>query len=203
MKSQDYVDAICTGRKENETDIHNLNRKALGLEHVTRDMAKTFIYAFLLGAGVGKVSQILKTNTKIASDSIENFLDTISGLRYLKETEIPKHAQAGYFIGLDGRRVPVPSLHKTLAGMLQSGESTIMKHATLIWTKQLDELGISYKLVTWPHDEWQTEVMGSREDAETVGRVQREAIEEAGRRLNLFCPLAGSTDIGRNWADTH
>ena len=203
MKSQDYVDAICTGRKENETDIHNLNRKALGLEHVTRDMAKTFIYAFLLGAGVGKVSQILKTNTKIASDSIENFLDTISGLRYLKETEIPKHAQAGYFIGLDGRRVPVPSLHKTLAGMLQSGESTIMKHATLIWTKQLDDLGISYKLVTWPHDEWQTEVMGSREDAETVGRVQREAIEEAGRRLNLFCPLAGSTDIGRNWADTH
>ena len=64
MQSQEYVDAIITGKKEDETDIHNLNRKALGLPHITRDMAKTFIYAFLLGAGTAKVAQILKVNNK-------------------------------------------------------------------------------------------------------------------------------------------
>ena len=42
MESQEYIDAIITGKKEDETDIHNLNRKALGLPHITRDMAKTF-----------------------------------------------------------------------------------------------------------------------------------------------------------------
>lgn len=38
----DYAQAIRNGSKEDGTDIHNVNRKALGLEHVTRDMAKTF-----------------------------------------------------------------------------------------------------------------------------------------------------------------
>ena len=32
MKSEEYVDAIVSGKKENETDIHNLNKKALGTD---------------------------------------------------------------------------------------------------------------------------------------------------------------------------
>lgn len=37
-----YADTIVNGRKEDETDIHNVNRRALSLEHLTRDHAKTF-----------------------------------------------------------------------------------------------------------------------------------------------------------------
>jgi hypothetical protein len=39
----EYAEAIVRGRKEDETDIHNVNRRALGLEHVDRDSAKTFV----------------------------------------------------------------------------------------------------------------------------------------------------------------
>lgn len=203
MGSQEYVDAIITGKKEDETDIHNLNRKALGLPHITRDMAKTFIYAFLLGAGTAKVAQILKTDQRQATQAVDNFMDSITGLRRLKTKVIPNIAERGYFRGYDGRKVRVPNEHKTLAGMLQNGESTIMKWATRMWVTQAEAEGISFKLVTWPHDEWQTEVYGSKDQAEYLGSIQRKAIEMVGKRLKLMCPLAGSTDIGKSWLDTH
>lgn len=37
-----YAKTILSGKKENETDIHNVNKRALGLNHLTRDDAKTF-----------------------------------------------------------------------------------------------------------------------------------------------------------------
>ena len=40
-----------------EGDIHSLNQEAAGLE--TRDQAKTFIYAFLYGAGDAKIGEIV------------------------------------------------------------------------------------------------------------------------------------------------
>ena len=203
MESQEYVDAIITGKKENETDIHNLNRKALGLPHITRDMAKTFIYAFLLGAGTGKISQILKTDMRQASQAVDNFMNSISGLKKLKTSVVPSIAERGYFRGYDGRKVAVPSEHKTLAGMLQNGESTIMKWATRQWIKDAKAEGIDFKLVTWPHDEWQTEVSGGMAAAERLGEIQRKSIETVGVELGLMCPLAGSTDIGKSWLDTH
>ena len=129
MRSEEYVHAIVSGKKEDETDIHNLNRKALGMSHITRDMAKTFIYAFLLGAGNAKIAQILKVNQKEAGQAVDNFMESIEGLAKLKKKRIPEIASRGWFKGLDGRKVKVPSQHKTLAGMLQNGESTIMKHA--------------------------------------------------------------------------
>ena len=203
MQSEEYVHAIISGRKEDETDIHNLNRKALGLSHITRDDAKTFIYAFLLGAGNAKVGQILRVSSKQAQAAVFNFMESISGLKKLKTRVIPQIAERGYFRGYDGRKVIVPSEHKTLAGMLQNGESTIMKHACLKWIADAEREKINFKLVTWPHDEWQTEVVGSRDAAERLGEIQRKAIEWAGTDLGLMCPLAGSTDIGKNWFDTH
>ena len=203
MKSDEYVHAIVSGKKEDETDIHNVNRKALGMSHVTRDMAKTFIYAFLLGAGTGKISQILKVSHREASQAVDNFMESIQGLAELKKKVIPHIAERKWFRGLDGRKVPVPSEHKTLAGMLQNGESVIMKHSALQWVSQAKQKGIDFKLVTWPHDEWQTEVCGDYATAEELGTIQRQSIVDTGVKFGMICPLAGSTDIGKNWKDTH
>ena len=203
MKSEEYVYAIVSGKKEDETDIHNLNRKALGMSHVTRDMAKTFIYAFLLGAGNAKIAQILKVNTKEAAQAVDNFMESIQGLAQLKKKVIPHLAKRGWFRGLDGRRVPVPSEHKTLAGMLQNGESVIMKHSALSWVRKANNMGLDFKLVTWPHDEWQTEIRGTYQEAELLGSIQRQSIVDTGVKFDMLCPLAGSTDIGKNWKDTH
>lgn len=203
MQSEEYVHAIVSGKKEDETDIHNLNRKALGMSHITRDMAKTFIYAFLLGAGNAKIAQILKVNTREAGQAVDNFMESIQGLSELKKKIIPYVAKRGWFRGLDGRKVKVPSEHKALAGMLQNGESVIMKHSALQWTRQAKQQGFDFKLVTWPHDEWQTEVAGDYSTAERLGDLQRQSIVDTGLKFSMLCPLAGSTDIGRNWKDTH
>lgn len=203
MNSQEYIDAIVTGKKEDETDIHNVNKRALGLPHVTRDMAKTFIYAFLLGAGPGKVAEILRVNHRTAADAMDNFTNSISGLANLKNNVIPYIAKRGWFKGLDGRKVKVPSEHKVLAGMLQNGEAVVMKHAALLWSKRAKEEGIKFKLVTWPHDEWQTEVCGEYATAVRLGEIQRQAIVDTGVNLGIVCPLAGSTDIGKDWYSTH
>jgi len=203
MKSEQYRDAILSGSKENETDIHNLNRRALGLDHITRDNAKTFIYAFLLGAGNAKVAEILSCSTQQAAEAVENFTQSIEGLARLKKTIIPRVAKRGWFKGLDGRRVGFPGQHYILAGMLQNGESTLMKYACLKWMQDADNEDIDYRLLTWPHDEWQTEVTGSRDMADRLGKIQRDAIVWAGETLELFCPQEGSTDIGENWRECH
>jgi len=203
MESKQYIRAIVDGNKDDGTDIHNLNRKALGLPHITRDMAKTFIYAFLLGAGTAKIAQILKTNMGQASKAVANFTNSIEGLAKLKKRVIPEIAGQGYFRGYDGRKVVVPSEHKTLAGMLQNGETLVMKYATLRWKEEATKEGLDFKICTWVHDEWQTEIRGSYEDAERLAKIQCDAIKWAGLHLGILCPLEGESAIGNSWKDTH
>ena len=96
-----------------------------------------------------------------------------------------------------------------LAGYLQNGEAIIMKGAAEEWQRELDRLGIWYKLRTWPHDEWQTEIEDDDSTAEVVSRIQIQAIRNQAERLGLNCPLEGTTSIhngfigGYNWAETH
>ena len=78
-----------------------------------------------------------------------------------------------------------------------------MKHANILWRNWADKEKIKYKQVNFVHDEWQTEVMDSMDAAERLGELQRNSIVEVGKVLNVYCPLAGSTDIGRTWYDTH
>src|SRR5690606_22039398 len=52
-----YVEAVVNGRKEDETDVHNVNKRAAGLNK--RDSAKTFIYALIYGAGDYKLGEIV------------------------------------------------------------------------------------------------------------------------------------------------
>lgn len=203
MKSQEYVDAICKGTKEDKTDIHNMNMKALGSVCRDRDTAKTFIYAFLLGASTGKVAEILQCNTRQAKEAVDSFLAALPGLKKLKDWTIPNDARRGYFVGLDGRKVPCDSEHHMLAGYLQNGEAVIMKHANILWRTWAKKESIPFKQVNFVHDEWQTEVYGTKEQAERLGELQRLSLEQVGKDLEVFCPLAGNTSIGKSWLETH
>jgi len=202
MQDPDYAEAVANGRKEDKSDVHNVNLRALGLPHLTRDMAKTFIYAFLLGAGRDKVASILQCTPARATVATETFLDSLPALGHVKKVIIPQDAKKGFFVGLDGRKVICDSEHLMLAGYLQNGEKCVMAHANVLWRKELDQAGVWYNQVNFVHDEWQTEAM-TFDEAEYIGKVQRDAIVKTGVELGVFCPLAGTTDIGRNWAETH
>lgn len=202
LDNQDYATAIAEGKKEDETDIHNVNKRALGSVCRSRDVAKTFVYGFLLGAGTGKVAQILSCSNPEASEAVDRFMKNTGGLYELKKERIPLMARKGGFTGLDGRFVKCTSEHLMLAGILQNGEACVMKYANVMWRREAKASGIWFKQVNFVHDEWQVEVK-SMEDAEELGRIQREAIVKVGLELGVKCPLAGTTDIGRNWSETH
>jgi len=202
LDSPDYTKAIETGDKKLGTDIHSLNRLLLGEVCSSRDDAKTFYYAWVLGAGHPKIAAILGCNTREAGTAVCLFLDGTPGLRDLKRVRIPSDARQGYFIGLDGRKVVVPGEHYVLAGYLQNGESLVMKYANLLWRRWADLDDLDYKQVNFVHDEWQTEVY-TMEDADYLGKLQRNAIVRVGEELGVKCALAGESKIGRNWKETH
>lgn len=208
------VEAILKGDKALKTDIHSVNQYALGRVCKSRDGAKTYIYAFLLGAGDAKLAAVLGCTLEEAKEARKNFLEFYPGLKDLKSRVIPADAERGYFEGFDGRLVLCDSEHLMLAGYLQNGESVIMKKAKQLWWAKLTAEKIPFWLVNWVHDEWQTETIRCLDTALYIAKAQAEAIREAGEIYNVYCPLAGSweTDgpnntripsIGDNWTHTH
>jgi len=207
INDPEFTNTIVFGKKEDGTDPHTLNQHVLGPVCKNRGVAKTFIYAWLLGAGTQKISQILDCSFEEAKEANERFLSRYSGLRRLKEETIPFDARRGFFEGLDGRYVKIFGVeeglreHLTLTGYLQNGEAVIMKAATVKWHRELTDEGIPFKFVTIPHDEWQTEV--SARYAQEVAERQMASLVSVGVDLGVRCPLAGSAKFGKNWLETH
>ena len=203
MRSDEYAKAILDGDKALGTDIHSLNKNALGSVCKSRDDAKTFIYAWLLGAGIDKVASILGCNRHEAINAVNDFLAAIPDLQRLKKRDIPHYSRQGGFKGLDGRFINCTSEHLMLAGMLQSGEAIVMKTANVYWYHSAKRMGIRFKQVNFVHDEWQTVVYGDEADAHRMGKLQAMAIMQAGVDLDVRCRLDGSYKIGQNWKETH
>ena len=85
-----YIQAILSGDKAKGTDIHSMNARALGLdpqkkykvgakEISGRDLAKTFIYAFLYGAGPGKIGAIVGKGAKAGKQLLARFMESMPG----------------------------------------------------------------------------------------------------------------------------
>lgn len=216
LNDKGFIDALVAGRKEDGTDPHSLNQRALGRVCKSRDDAKTFIYAWLLGAGLVRVSQILGCSVEEAREANDNFVEFYPGLAYLKQHVIPVDAARGYFQGLDGRYVRIwgddddSRAHFCLAGYLQNGEAVIMKRATQVWHPKLRAEGVPFKSVNFVHDEWQVKVPQDMEVAKYVATTMADAIRQVGVDLGLNCPLAGSVlnahgklAVGDNWMETH
>ena len=194
MNDPEYTKTLLEG------DIHTFNKNALGEYCKDRPTAKTFIDAWLLGAGQAKVAQILGCTVKQAGEAMDNFLKSIPSLKELKR-KAAMAAQRGYLVGLDGRRIKIESEHKSLSVYLQGGETVIMRMANYLWYTEAKKSKIQFKQVVWVHDEWQTEVEETR--AEELGKLQVQSIRDTGEYFNLNCPLDGEYKIGKNWAETH
>lgn len=198
MQDDDYIKAVCEGKSADKTDVHSLNQKAAGL--ATRDQAKTFIYAYLYGAGDEKIGAIAGGGAKAGKKLKADFLAKTPALDALKK-KIARMAEKGSLPGLDGRRLFVRSQHKALNTLLQGAGAVVMKEALVIFEGNLKALDIPHKFILNVHDEFQLEV--PTEYAEKVGQVGRASIQAAGVTLKLRCPLDGEYKVGRNWRETH
>jgi len=181
-------------------DIHSANQKAAGLE--TRPQAKTFIYGFLYGAGVGKLGEIVGAGADEGAELKDRFLKKIPALAKLIDA-VQKASERGYLVGLDGRKLNVRSPHAALNVLLQSAGALICKQWMVEFDKALKDKGLSESCqqVAWVHDEIQLE---TKEDmANEIGELAVECIKKAGEHFSIRCELDGEYNIGDNWAETH
>jgi DNA polymerase I-like protein with 3'-5' exonuclease and polymerase domains len=192
MNDEAYTNEILNG------DIHSANQKSAGLQ--TRDQAKTFIYAFLYGAGDGKIGEVAGGGPKRGRILKKNFLDNTPALKHLR-SKVADSSKKGWVTGLDGRKLHIRSEHSALNTLLQSAGAVVMKKALVLLDTYAKQYNIDYKFVLNVHDEFQCEVRDDQ--ADFFGGLAVGAIIKAGKSFNLNCPLDGEYKVGRTWQQTH
>jgi len=179
-------------------DIHTANQQAAGLS--TRDQAKTFIYAFLYGAGDGKIGSIVGGDSKKGAALKRAFTTQVKGLGGLI-ADVKKAAKRKYLVGLSGRRLFVRSPHSALNVLLQSAGAYYMKYWLVAVDKMVKEEGIDAKCVLNVHDEIQMEC---REDqAEKLGKKLEALFITVGEDIGMRIKMEGEAKIGHTWEETH
>jgi len=181
-----------------EGDVHTANQRAAGLP--TRDNAKTFIYAFIYGAGAAKIGQIVNGTARDGQKLIDNFLNNMPALKTLRH-KVDKLASRGYILGLDGRILRVRQAHAAMNLLLQGAGAIVCKEWLKFITIEATKRKLDYKLVASIHDEYQFEVR--KEHAEELGSVTATAMKLTEQSLKVRCPLDSEYKLGKSWAETH
>ena len=192
MGDEEFTDVLL------RDDIHTRNQTAAGL--ATRPQAKTFIYAFLYGAGDAKIGSIVGGTARDGNELRTRFLRNTPALETLRE-RVGQASRKGYLRGLDGRKLWVRSEHSALNTLLQAAGAIIMKRALVLLDDYATQHKIDYRFVGNVHDEIQSEV--ASEQAEKFGWLAVECIKAAGISFELRCPLDGAYQVGNTWAETH
>jgi DNA polymerase-1 len=209
IDDKEFTNALVNGKKSDKSDPHSLNQRILGDVCKSRNIAKRFIFAYLLGAGVGKLSEILETDERGGQSALDRLIERYKGLQELKDTIIPADARRGWFRGLDNRKVPIPGetigsrKHLCMSGYLQNGEAIVVKATILKAHSGILEIDKTAKLVNCVHDEVIYEVANNVIRAEEVKEHFCSCIKEVGEELKLKCPLAGDGSVGLNWFEIH
>jgi DNA polymerase-1 len=192
MGDEEFTDVLL------REDIHTRNQLAAGL--TTRSQAKTFIYAFLYGAGDAKIGSIVGGSAKDGNQLRTRFLRNTPTLETLRD-RVGQAARKGYLVGLDGRKLWVRSEHSALNTLLQAAGAVVMKKALVLLNLHATEHNINFKFIGNIHDEIQSEV--ATKQAEKFGWLAVECIKAAGISFSLRCPLDGEYQIGNTWSETH
>ena len=192
MGDEEFTDVLL------REDIHTRNQLAAGL--ATRAQAKTFIYAFLYGAGDAKIGSIVGGSAKDGNQLRTRFLRNTPTLETLRD-RVGQAARKGYLVGLDGRKLWVRSEHSALNTLLQAAGAVVMKKALVLLNLHATEHNINFKFIGNIHDEIQSEV--ATKQAEKFGWLAVECIKAAGISFSLRCPLDGEYQIGNTWSETH
>ena len=192
LNDTSYTDEILNG------DIHTKNMELAGIKD--RDQAKTFIYAFLYGAGAEKIGKIVGAGKQQGNVLINRFLSNLPSLKRLR-SQVESAGYKGRIKAIDGRYLKVRSPHSALNTLLQGVGAIICKHWLLriihrVYNKKLD-----VKLVASVHDEYQFEV--HNKDISEFCNITKIAMKETENLLKLRCPLDNDYKVGVTWAETH
>tara|TARA_R100000458_G_scaffold20340_1_gene18091 strand:+ start:2546 stop:4279 length:1734 start_codon:yes stop_codon:yes gene_type:complete len=193
MNDEEFTNEILNG------DVHTANQKLAGLK--TRDVAKTFIYALMYGAGDARLGNVMNASAKAGKKARELFFENKPAFKTLNDKVKQTAMVRGYLKGLDKRVLWIRNEHASLNTLLQSAGAIVMKKALVIFDNKLRKHWLEHMFVANIHDEWQMEV--PKEHAKTIGELGVSSIIEAGEEFKLRCPLDGEYKYGRDWSETH
>ena len=137
-------------------DIHTMNQEAAGLP--TRNQAKTFIYAFLYGAGDAKIGKIINGSAADGKKIKRKFNTAIPAMARLKQhvedaLVYPIDWKSGqrkptwkrhFLYGLDKRKLHVRSIHSALNLLLQSAGALVCKKWIVLTEERLLAKGLKH-----------------------------------------------------------
>ena len=192
MDDAKFTNEVLTG------DVHTANMKAAGLSN--RDQAKTFIYAFLYGAGPAKIGSVVGGSASDGRNLIAKFLKNMPALNKLRK-DIGAVAASGTIRGLDGRMLHIRHEHAALNTLLQGAGAVVCKRWLVEMDRMIWEHGLDAKLVASVHDEYQFEV--AKPDIESFTKITKEAMYTTQKILDFKCDLDSDFKVGNNWAETH
>lgn len=181
-------------------DFHQFNADILQVE---RAKAKSFLYAYLFGAGNAKLGKVLTGVQNPAKGSMyrDRFNTNIPGLGKLNDRLKQHWANNNQTIpGLDGRPIFVPQDYQCLNYLLQSFEAITCKASLMYAVDKLKEEGIPAEPRLFMHDELAFDV--PEEYAERVSEILVEAFTEGPKMFNVQI-MSGDAAIGDTYAEVH
>tara|TARA_R110002073_G_scaffold309611_3_gene479939 strand:+ start:2823 stop:4769 length:1947 start_codon:yes stop_codon:yes gene_type:complete len=208
MGDRTYIQTLLEG------DIHWVNCIAVGFvpegtirdktSHIhdnLRNNVKTFIYAFLYGAGDGKIGAIVGGKAKEGKQLKANFLEKTPALAKLREGVLKAAKDRGWLKGFDGRILRVRSPHSALNTLLQGMGAIVMKYWLIEVAKNADAEDLDWNPSGNIHDEGQFEVL--EKDVERFSEICVAAFPKISQELGSKCLLEGEVKVGDNWSQTH
>ena len=183
-------------------DIHSYNQKQIGLP--TRDLAKRVIYGIIYGIGDTRLGAVVGKSSQEGKRIKAKIFEALPALKQLRDNVIIATRNKKYLLGLDKRKLIPRSEHSSLNLLIQSCGALIIKMATVILHKKLEEKKYDKNICTMVahvHDELQLQCKSDY--ADEVGKIAVQSIKDAGTYFNLRCPLDAEYKIGNNWASTH
>ena len=192
MNDANFTEEVLNG------DIHTANMKMAGISD--RDQAKTFIYAFMYGAGANKIGKIVGKGAKEGQELMNRFLSNMPALKRVRDS-VTNSATKGKIKGIDGRLLHVRSPHSALNTLLQGAGAVVCKLWLINMNKRIQTSGVDAKLVASIHDEYQYEV--SKKDVQKFGSITKDAMKDTEQQLQMKCPLDNEWKEGTTWAQTH
>jgi DNA polymerase I-like protein with 3'-5' exonuclease and polymerase domains len=208
INTEAFTDALINGDKSLGTDPHSRVLQAckpFGVE--TRDEAKSCVYSVVYGASASKVASILNLSQANGDKIIKAVERVFPGISSLKP-KVQAAASRGYLVGLDGRKVFMRydkngkmMKHKALNYLFQSGGGIAMKVVLCYLDSYIKKAGADVTFVGNIHDEVQAEV--SQDWIEWYSEAVDRSFKNTTDFLSLRCPLAGETQVGDSWAQTH
>lgn len=191
-----YTEVVLNG------DIHTHNQELAGLP--IRDMAKTFIYAFLYGSGIKNLAKVCGLTTDEMEARVARFKAELPTLARLITACEKAGEKYGYLQAIDGRWGRIRKsggrilVHTVLNVLLQMTGSLCMKYGLCFAENKMLKEGVALDEYGYPmflanvHDEVQMEV-NEDEVEERLYEIE-ESFWKAEEKAQYF------DDAGRMWS---